>query len=265
MRDNSLRALLQSGKPTLGTHLFLISPSVVEAVGHTGVFDYVEFLAEYAAYDLTALENFCRAAELHSLGTMIKVDQDGHRFTAQRGVGAGFEAVLFADSRSEADVRECVRSVRPDTPQGGGLFGVGARRHALPDEVGTARYVEVLSQIVVAIMIEKQPALDEFEAVLAVPGVDMVQWGPADYSMSIGRPGEWDSDDIRKVERRVITETLAAGLRPRAEIENVEEAKYYAGLGVRDFCLGYDLDAIRKVLRDGGERLRTTILEEAGT
>jgi hypothetical protein len=34
---------------------------------------------------------------------------------------------------------------------------------------------------------------------------------------------------------------------------------------VRDFCLGYDLDAIRKVLRDGGERLRTTILEEAGT
>jgi 2-keto-3-deoxy-L-rhamnonate aldolase RhmA len=262
MRPNSVRALLDNGAPTLGTHLFLTSPTVVEIVGHTGAFDYVEFLAEYAPYDLVALENFCRAAELHSLGTMIKVDWQGHRFVAQRSVGAGFESVLFTDSRSPDDVRDCIRSVRPDTPEANGFFGVAPRRHALPIYGGTAQYVKALSNVVVAIMIEKGTAVEKLDEILAVPGVDMVQWGPADYAMSIGRVGERDTNFIRDTEKRVIRTCLSAGVRVRAEINGAEEAKYYADLGIRDFCLGYDLFALFTTLKDGGERLRTILAEE---
>jgi hypothetical protein len=42
----------------------------------------------------------------------------------------------------------------------------------------------------------------------------------------------------------------------------VEQAKYYADLGVRDFALGYDLLIIHDVLKAGGEQLRATILDE---
>ena len=100
MRPNRLRELFESNATTIGTHLFLCDPIVVEMIGHTGVFDYVEFLAEYSAYDLRGLEDFCRAAELSKLGSMIKVDFENHAFVAQRAVGAGFESVLFADARS---------------------------------------------------------------------------------------------------------------------------------------------------------------------
>lgn len=248
MRTNSIRTLLDSRAPTLGTHLFLMSPTVVEIVGHTQAFDYVEFLAEYAPYDLNSLEDFCRAAELHSLGTMIKVDWEGRRFAAQRSVGAGFESVLFTDPRSADDVRDCIRSVRPDTPDANGFYGVGARRHALPLYGGTPAYVQALNNVVVAIMIEKGPAVESLDEILAVPGIDMVQWGPADYCMSIGRAGELASKDIREIEKRVIETCLAADVRPRAEINTVEQAKYYADLGVRDFCLGYDLFALYTVL-----------------
>ena len=262
MRDNTLRGLLAADAPTLGTHLFLASATVVETVGQTGAFDYVEFLAEYASYDLALLEELCRAAELHGLGSMIKVDFESHRLVAQRAIGAGFESVLFADARSPADVAGFVRSVKPDTPEDGGVFGVGLRRHARPLYGGTPRYVEALRDVVVAVMIEKGPAVERLDEVLAVPGIDMVQWGPSDYSMSIGRPGEGAHDDIRAVERRVIAACLAAGIRPRAEITGVEQAKYYADLGVRDFCLGYDLWILHDVLKDGGEKLRATIGDE---
>jgi 4-hydroxy-2-oxoheptanedioate aldolase len=261
MRPNSLRALLDAGKPTLGTHLFLTNPTVVEIVGHTRAFDYVEFLAEYAPYDLVALEDFCRAAELHSLGTMIKVDWEGHRSVAQRSVGAGFESVLFTDPRSPQDVRDCVQSVRPDTPEANGLYGVAPRRHALPLYGGSARYVQALNDVVIAIMIEKGSAVEKLDEILAVPGIDIIQWGPADYAMSIGRPGETRSKHVLDTEKRVIETCLAAGIRARAEINGVEEAKYYADLGVRDFCLGYDLFAIYTTLKDGGERLRATLAE----
>jgi hypothetical protein len=45
----------------------------------------------------------------------------------------------------------------------------------------------------------------------------------------------------------------------RAEIMSVEEAKYYLDLGVRHFSLGVDIFTLHDVLKDGGERLRTTI------
>src|SRR5206468_7416359 len=93
MRSNKLRELLKAGKPTLGTHLHSSWPAVVEAVGHSGRFDYVEFVAEYAPFELYALDDFCRAAELHDLSSMIKVDQEPRAFLAQRGIGAGFQSV----------------------------------------------------------------------------------------------------------------------------------------------------------------------------
>jgi 4-hydroxy-2-oxoheptanedioate aldolase len=57
MRPN-LPSKVIAGKPTLGTRLHNSWPSVVEVIGHTGMFDYVEFLAEYAPYDAFTLENF---------------------------------------------------------------------------------------------------------------------------------------------------------------------------------------------------------------
>ena len=47
MRKNVLRELIQEGKPTLGTHANLDNPTIVELIGHSGMFDYVEFVAEY--------------------------------------------------------------------------------------------------------------------------------------------------------------------------------------------------------------------------
>ncbi len=63
MRPNRLREKLNAGEPTLSTHIHTTWPSVVEALGHTGIYDYVEFVAEYAPFDLHDLDNLCRAAE----------------------------------------------------------------------------------------------------------------------------------------------------------------------------------------------------------
>ncbi len=57
MRKNKIRELLNEGKPTLGTHVHSTWPSVIEAVGHTGLYDYVEFVAEYVPYDMNDLDN----------------------------------------------------------------------------------------------------------------------------------------------------------------------------------------------------------------
>ena len=190
---------------------------------------------------------------------MVKVDWEHRSFVAQRAVGAGFGSVLFADPRSAEDVRSCVRCLQPDTPEHRGTFGVGARRHALPGYGGTPRYVDALDEVVVAVMIEKAEAVEHVDEILAVGGIDMVQWGPADHAMSIGRAGERDSKAVRDAELRVLSACRAAGIPARAEISSPEQARHYLDLGVRHFSLGTDLFTLYDVLKRGGEQLREIV------
>jgi len=261
MRQNKLRQLLKDGKPSIGTRVHSTWPSIVEAIGHTGLFDYVEFLAEYAPFDLYALDSFCRAAELYDMTAIIKVDQEPRGFLAQRGIGAGFQGVLFADCRSIDDVQQCVRIVRPETPEDGGTHGVGLRRFAYMGQAGSAEYVQALRDVVVMIMIEKQAAVEQLEEILSVKGIDMIQWGPADYSMSIGRAGESNSSEVKAAERRVFETALKMGVPPRAEITSVDQAKYYLDLGVRHFNIGTDLSILFSWWKTNGDELKKAIAD----
>ena len=54
---------------------------------------------------------------------------------------------------------------------------------------GSEAYVQALDDILVALMLEKKPALDELDAILAVDGVEMLQWGPSDFSMEYRQGG----------------------------------------------------------------------------
>jgi 4-hydroxy-2-oxoheptanedioate aldolase len=261
VRRNILREKLTAGQPTFGTKVHSTWPSIVEVIGHTRVFDYVQFEAEYAPFDLFALENFCRAAELFNMSTMIKIDQEPRRFLAQRAIGAGFQGVLFADCRTPADARESVLSVRPDTPEDGGFHGVGFRRFAYMYDGGSAEYVSFLRGVVVALMIEKQSAVEQLEAILSGGGVDLVQWGRTDYSMSIGRPGAWDAPDVKAVERRVIDICQKKGIPTRAAINSLDQVEYYLDLGVRHFDLSTDIVILHNWLKANGEKLKDTVLK----
>ncbi len=213
MRPNRLRELLNDGKPSLGTRLHNIWPGITELVGHSGMFDYVEFVAEYAPYDLHGLDNLGRAIAIYPQMTgMMKIEQQPRTYLAIRAIGAGIQNLLFADCRTVADVEECVRSVRAETPETGGLHGCGLRRDAgYVIDVATPAYIQALEDAVVAIMIEKREAVDNLESLLAVKGVDMVQFGPGDYSMSIGVPGQFNHPRVREAEKYVIETALAAG------------------------------------------------------
>ncbi|MCB0089987.1 MAG: hypothetical protein KDE54_18910 [Caldilineaceae bacterium] len=256
MQPNKLRQLLTENKPSLSTHIHTTWPSVVEAIGHTGIYDYVEFVAEYAPYTLHDLDNMCRAAELTNVGMMIKVDQDGNRFNAQRAIGSGFQSVLFSDCTTVEEAQRCIQIARPDTPADGGLYGVAARRHTYMGYGGGADYVDMLRDTVVMLMIEKKGAVDHLDEILALPGLDMIQWGGADYSMSVGMAGQRGNPEIQATEKRVIETALKYGVQPRAEIGSPDQARYYLDLGVRHFSIGTDLFVLYQWFKQNGEELR---------
>lgn len=260
MRPNKLRSLLQAGRPTLGTRIHSHTTTSVEVLAHTGLFDYVEFLAEYSPFTLHDLDHLCLAAEAHDLGTMIKVDEVPRQHLAQRAIGSGFQSVLFADVRSAEEARQCVRIARPDTPTDEGLFGVATRRFAYMGYGGNEEYVQALRDVVVVLMIEKKPAVERLEEILAVSGIDMIQWGGADYSMSVGKPGQRRSAEIQAVERHVIETCLKAGVPPRVELASPDEAAPYVDMGVKHFSLGSEINILFSWWQENGASLRKLLI-----
>ena len=97
MKENKLRYHIDHDLPLLSTRLWSTQPFFWEAIGATGTFDYVEFVAEYAPYDFTDLPNMARAAELNDMGTMIKLDFQNRGYVAQKAVQAGFQSIMFVD------------------------------------------------------------------------------------------------------------------------------------------------------------------------
>lgn len=256
LRPNSLREILKSGKPSLGVHQLIVDPAITEILGHIGGIDYIEFVAEYATYNPTFLDTFCRAVgNFPNLSSMIKIEQEPRMWLAQRSIDAGFQSVLFTDIRTADEVKDCVRYVQAETPQDGGVHGYGPRRSSgYGAGIGSAEeWVQALRDVVIVLMIEKEAVMDNLDEILAIDRVDMLQFGPADYSISVGKPGQMGDPGVQRKHRDMIEKALKAGKQPRVEAATVESIKTYWDMGVRHFCLGWDRSVIVQWGRENAE------------
>jgi 2-keto-3-deoxy-L-rhamnonate aldolase RhmA len=253
--ENRLRELMKKSEPTVGTRIMIAWPGLVEIVGNTGTYDYVEFLGEYGPFDLYDLDNLARAADLVGVSSMIKIDQEPRTFLAGRALAAGIQNVLFADIRTVEDAEEAVRAVRME-PKGFSGFRMDRRVGYVGSTASAADVVKMCDDAVVALMVEKKQAVENLEEILSVKGVDMVQFGPSDYSVSIGLPGDVMNPKVREAELKTIKTALKMDVAPRAEIGRPEDAKRYLDLGVRNFSLGTDVGILSIYWKNNGVELK---------
>jgi 4-hydroxy-2-oxoheptanedioate aldolase len=177
-----------------------------------------------------------------------------------RAIGSGFQSVLFADLRTVADAEACIAAVRAETPGTGGRLGVGMRRDVgTVLEGGSPAYVQALNDVVIAVMIEKRECVEDLDNILSVKGIDMVQFGGSDYSMSIGVTGQRNHPDVKNAERKTIETALKKGLHPRVELADIRQAAPYLEMGVKHFCIGWDVRILHDWWRTNGEGIRTML------
>jgi 4-hydroxy-2-oxoheptanedioate aldolase len=111
-------------------------------------------------------------------------------------------------------------------------------------------------------MIEKESAVQNLESILSVKGIDMVQFGPADYSMSLGLIGQFNHPRVLEAEKYVIETALKMGIAPRAEISHPDECARYFDMGVKHFCIGTDVSILFNWFRDCGKSMNQLLKRE---
>jgi 4-hydroxy-2-oxoheptanedioate aldolase len=206
MVENALRRKRGRGEAALGAWLSIPSSLSAEAVSRLG-FDYVCIDMQHGVVPYAAAVEMLLA--IHHGGSVPLVRVPANDFaTINRMLDAGALGVVVPMIESAADAREAVRACR--YPPGGARSFGGARASVLfgPD------YFEAANAAVVCVpMIETRGALDELDAILAVPGVDAVYVGPNDLSLSLGqRPGHDNDGAYRGAYLRVAKACAAAGV-----------------------------------------------------
>ncbi|MDA2937930.1 aldolase/citrate lyase family protein [Acidobacteria bacterium AH-259-A15] len=117
-------------------------------------------------------------------------------------LAAGAHGILLVHARTEGAVRAFVQAARyPGAPKapgiGEGLRGYGG--HILAARMWDIRSNEYVQkadpwplnpdgEILLGFKPEDRDALKVIDQTIAVPGIGMVEWGPADMSMSFGLP-----------------------------------------------------------------------------
>ena len=85
----------------------------------------------------------------------------------------------------------------------------------------------------------------------------MVQFGPGDYSLSLGYPGQRSHPEVKEAEIKTIKTALKMGIRPRLEVGSIyykpEDIQKYLDLGVRDFNLPSEGKIIYEWLKRNGD------------
>jgi 4-hydroxy-2-oxoheptanedioate aldolase len=115
----------------------------------------------------------------------------------------------------------------------------------------------------VAIMVEKKSLYDKLEDVMNLNGVDMIQFGPCDFSMTLKLWGQWSHPKIQEAEEKIIKMALKYDKHPRAEINSInnfeKNLQRYINMGVTDFCIGFDVLIIFEWMKKYGELTRKAL------
>jgi 2-keto-3-deoxy-L-rhamnonate aldolase RhmA len=253
-RNNALR-LIRSGEVALGMFsLEFASTGLARTVASAGA-DFVVFDQEHTGWTSETIRELLAAARASEIAPLVRVAT-----AAPHGIGLalalGSMGVMVPMVDTEEQTREIVAAAKYP-PMGGRGFAV-----LYEDEHGgdVERYMrEANAETAVIIMIETRRALENLDAIAAVPGVDVLWIGHYDLTASLGISGQFDHPDYREALRRVVHACEANGIAAGMSTDSLDEAHHLLGQGFRFVAYGHDLVLLRTALRSGLDELRAAL------
>lgn len=181
MRSNAVLARLKRGESTLGCFVGLGSPNVVELLGHSGV-DWLVLETEHNGLDAAEVEHLVRAAETTAAVPIVRVPSAA-QVSIQRALDLGGMGVMVPLVRTVTEVEAIVCATRYP-PRGSRSFGPLRASHYGLDNADYLAHAN--ENMLVALIVETREALENIDAIAAVPGVDVLYLGLFDLCLSLG-------------------------------------------------------------------------------
>jgi 2-keto-3-deoxy-L-rhamnonate aldolase RhmA len=183
-----------------GTFLNLGSSLTAEIAGNAG-FDWVMIDLEHGVGDRSELLLELQALESTPAVPLVRVPWNDP-VAVKRVLDLGASGIMVPYVQTADEARSAVAAMRYP-PQG--IRGVAMMNRACGFGPGFEEYFrKANSSLLTILQIETPTAVDNSEAIAAVDGADALFIGPADLSVSMGVPGQWDHPKMRAAREKVL-------------------------------------------------------------
>lgn len=241
MLDNKLKQVLQSGGTAVGTMVCdTRSPGIAQALAVTG-FDYFILDAEHGSYSLETISDMLVMARLAGITPIVRVAHDDYPFVAQI-LDAGAQGIMVPRVRTKQQVQNVLRCMK--YPPMGDRGMNAARTNTDYRGVKTAVYADhANAHTMLIVQVETREAVEDIDAIAALPGVDALLMGPTDLSMSLGvrDPGHPQVDEATQ---KVVDAARRAGRPSGTHVGDLAKLKFWQARGMRLLLYSYDFGLI---------------------
>ena len=216
----TLQSLIQERGVLLGCGIDSASPAIAELAGLLG-YDVVWADLEHLGIDRAQAEDFCRGASAGGALSLLRVP-GADRDHILHALEAGAHIVVVPMVESPDTAREVVRHGK-FAPLGMRGFNGSSRgmRYGVGDKLDTMRWANEQTHLFV--QIETMAAVQRCTEIVSVPGISGGLVGPADLSVSMGKPLAFDDPEVIAVFRdavRLIRDSgkIAASVTPHPSL-----------------------------------------------
>jgi len=208
MRPSRVLATMRAGGVAVSVKLNLSDPRAAEIAGLCG-FDCVWLDREHCTNTLRDIEDQVRAIKMTGADALVRVPR-GSYSDLVHPLEMDAAGIMVPHVMSADDARRVAWQTR--------FHPVGRR----PVDSGNADGAYTMIPLVdymeqanrerfVIIQIEDPEPLEELDEIVRVEGIDVVLFGPCDFSQGIGDPGNYDNPKVIAARRRVAEASRAAG------------------------------------------------------
>jgi 2-keto-3-deoxy-L-rhamnonate aldolase RhmA len=231
MRVNLTRERLARGETVFGCGLQVYrSPEICRAFAAAG-FDYVFIDMEHGSYDLETVQDMIKTALDSGITPIVRVAELLYSLVA-RLLDAGAQGIILPRVEDPRILEQAVGWMRfPPT----GTRGYGVNPTMMSYEARS--FPEVIEHLnlntVSVVQFETVTAMARADELLSVPGANIAMVGPADLSISLGIPGQFDHPLLVSTVDELIAKCVKHNVVPGIQTRTTAMAKFWAERGMR--------------------------------
>ena len=209
---NPAREKLEHGQLSLGVGIRMTrSVEIAKAMAVAG-FDWLFLDMEHGVMSLEACAQIATAALDAGIAPIARVP-NGEYSIATRALDNGALGIVVPHVDTANEAREVVDRLKYPPVGHRSMGGTGPHYGLRAASIGEAAQVLNGANLTV-VMLETPTAIENAEAIAAVPGIDVLLIGTNDLCAELGIPGEFGSEPVVGAYRRVIAACTKHGKYP---------------------------------------------------
>lgn len=230
MRKNTVKQALKEGKLQLGTGFGQLRSTEIPRILAAAGFHWAFIDTEHGGFDLETVQDICGMSVTVGLSPIVRVADLQYSLIA-RALDCGAQGVIFPRVESP-ELLERAISWTKFPPVGVRGYGLGPP-HLDYEKATFPQVIEHMNANTMVVMqIETQRAVDMREELLAVPGIDAIMIGPADLSISLGVPGDFDHPKMVAAIESVRDTCVRRGVAPGMQTRTPALARFWSARGM---------------------------------